>query len=1336
MSHQVTVTDWNMLQSLGREVVIGKAFAFLPSKIFQQPGFGWLAQLLGAEAQKSRVVSLLSAGAIDLPGAQIKTNANLPALRLAVVTCDKSIYREGKDSVHLLALNPHAPGGQLVLEVKLNGADFSRHTLQLNQHGAQSFALRDLPAGDYTVRVADTPADDPSCNFTVAVYKLAPLVASLLGRQMEGNKLRLRIRAESFGLPAEGDARLEMLDRGRRIGEVRVTVRSGICEATLPLEGEGPHNVNIQMLADPGKTASIPIVGSRASERSMTVFSPLGTEVVGSLLPTEGSRPIKGIFIEGGATRTTPFKLEKIDTKRARFIATAPATAVKVLALDPAFPKRRTNAPDPSTMAHPYNSDRLYQTAQKFFEQNKFAESKALFSEARAQIQQNPHPYYAYYLACCCARLGERDTAVGWLRKAIEDGWSEFAHMAQDSDLAALHGMSTFEVLKTGGLREASCDQLAAGQAIEIDVPEPMAVLAIGAFVNNQPWEGWSTVITPDEFVPEIYVPQVCEPSKEVNIEIDTGTTQNASVYVIVKDARLLRADTPQSRLAGQLKTLATDAGKALTVGQPQQNLSALAPYPVPSMPTMVGSAYEGGMPTRSNIPSPVRSAARMSPPAVSSPAPLAPPGRPMPSGAMPPPASQYRAPAPMPIPPSSPMEQEALMKYADDTTGAGDDEALMFSLEESPIETRASGSPPVRREGSAPAAERRQEEAVLPPKVTIVEDPEVLFAALVDAKDGKASVSIPLGDSFADYLVEAFVLSGATWAAAEARFRAEKDPFISLEVPPFVHTLDTAIGRVTVGATSAHAQVTVLRDGQEVFKEVLTQNRAEFSFLASPGSYEAIIEDLSNNKTDRAQKIVDVPGKLTRVAKRVFFLSPGEGVSRDMDASVVSLRVLPGLEKPFTALCDATADYSHACCEQTASKMLSACAMFAFSDNDPKRQAKAEAIIIAGVRRERSMWLKGRGFKMYPESSDTPHDYYGPKAARYLFHLDTLKSMTKSPTLLNAINEALIMAQDAANAYRIQWPPSQGKGCEEAYAVLRFGTDATAKERALNFIRTYVQNGANPTANPYASGAVYWRAEASYAAAALLRGGQASDRVLALNLANAVIKSIGPNGGLYSTVDSAAAISLMSELKEAHIVGASGKVEIDGKIVFSNEALELDSFKSITALEGVTAVEVGQTTQEDWETFASSVPLVLSLEKNGRPVRKVMAGDSLELKVVLEQGYKLGDLLWVCLPDALSRVIGGGQVKRFSLDFEGKNELRVPLAATGYTVDASGNEGTQHFALCVRNMFEEERAGNPGLLEITVGAGADTGPAAPNTPPGQSRFGRMMSGLKGLFKK
>jgi hypothetical protein len=663
------------------------------------------------------------------------------------------------------------------------------------------------------------------------------------------------------------------------------------------------------------------------------------------------------------------------------------------------------------------------------------------------------------------------------------------------------------------------------------------------------------------------------------------------------------------------------------------------------------------------------------------------------------------------------------------------EDEATSANTDSEDMLSATSEEAGQRRREEESTRERLQE--ALPPKANVLEEPEVIFAGLLEAKDGKATLTLTLGDAFADYIVEAFVLSGASWAAAEARVRAEKDPFVSLEVPAFLHIIDTAIGRVTVGASSAHAQLIVLRNGQEIFREVLTQKRGEFSFLTAPGQYEAIIEDLSTNRVDKAQKFVDIPGKLKRVAKRIFFLSPGETVSRDMDTSVVSLRVLPGLEKPFTALCDATAGYGHACCEQTASKILSACAMFAFSDSDPKRQARAEAIIIAGVRRERLMWLKGRGFKMYPESDNTPNTYYGPMTARYLFHLDTLKTMTKSPPLLSAIQEAIEMATDAARAYQLPWPPNQGKGCEEAYAVLRFGTDQAAKERALGFIRQYVQRGANPAPNPYASGAVYWRAEASYAAAALLRGGAASDHAAALTLTNSVVKSLGPNGGLYSTVDSAAAISLMSELRAANIVGNAGKAEIDGKRYSTHEALELDSFQSITSVEGVIAVEVGQTTEDDWESLASSVPLLLSLEKNGRPVSKVSAGDSLELKVALEQGYKLGDLLWVCLPDALSRVIGGGQIKRFSLDFAGANELRVPLAATGYTIDQNGDEGPQHFAVCVRNMFEEERAGNPGLLAITVAPSVDNTPNAPNTPAGSSsRIGRVMSGLKGLFKK
>ena len=56
-----------------------------------------------------------------------------------------------------------------------------------------------------------------------------------------------------------------------------------------------------------------------------------------------------------------------------------------------------------------------------------------------------------------------------------------------------------------------------------------------------------------------------------------------------------------------------------------------------------------------------------------------------------------------------------------------------------------------------------------------------------------------------------------------------------------------------------------------------------------------------------------------------------------------------------------------------------------------------------------------------------------------------------------------------------------------------------------------------------------------------------------------------------------------------------------------------------------------------------------------------------------------------------------GGKLKPFTMDFEGRAELRIPLIVT------SKIESEQHFALCVRNMFEEERVTMPGLLTVSA---------------------------------
>jgi hypothetical protein len=125
-------------------------------------------------------------------------------------------------------------------------------------------------------------------------------------------------------------------------------------------------------------------------------------------------------------------------------------------------------------------------------------------------------------------------------------------------------------------------------------------------------------------------------------------------------------------------------------------------------------------------------------------------------------------------------------------------------------------------------------------------------------------------------------------------------------------------------------------------------------------------------------------------------------------------------------------------------------------------------------------------------------------------------------------------------------------------------------------------------------------------------------------------------------------------------------------------------------------------------------------LEKNGRVQKSFKVGDALDLVISVPQ-YEPGLLAHIILPDALVRVVGGGQVKRFSLDFCEQNTLRVPLAVISATslptakdveqgnlllrwlgVGSKNNgENVQHWAVIVRNMFKEEQTGNPGLLEV-----------------------------------
>ncbi|MFO7907717.1 MAG: hypothetical protein ACQESR_31190 [Planctomycetota bacterium] len=206
------------------------------------------------------------------------------------------------------------------------------------------------------------------------------------------------------------------------------------------------------------------------------------------------------------------------------------------------------------------------------------------------------------------------------------------------------------------------------------------------------------------------------------------------------------------------------------------------------------------------------------------------------------------------------------------------------------------------------------------------------------------------------------------------------------------------------------------------------------------------------------------------------------------------------------------------------------------------------------------------------------------------------------------------------------------------------------------------------------------------------------------MNLANDVVQQFDENGRLYSTADSIAAISLMRELEAAQIFGLASKAVVNGLECSMVDAYTIPQIETIECVEGAIRCEA---MMEVCDEGRGGVPIEVALEKDEEQCRQFHAGDAVDLVIALPEGYRAGDLAWVFLPDALSRVVGGGQSRRFPVDFRGKDQLRIPLAVTStITFTADGIPGPNHLIVWLRNMFEEERAGTSGPVEFTISIG------------------------------
>ena len=342
-------------------------------------------------------------------------------------------------------------------------------------------------------------------------------------------------------------------------------------------------------------------------------------------------------------------------------------------------------------------------------------------------------------------------------------------------------------------------------------------------------------------------------------------------------------------------------------------------------------------------------------------------------------------------------------------------------------------------------------------------------------------------------------------------------------------------------------------------------------------------------------------------------------------------------------------------------------------------------------------MFSSGYGFRMYPEYNEVNDMWSSLTARRLLSCLPALRDCgNASSDLREACKRGIKMAQEAASIHGIR--PDAISSCHDAYIAV---SEGKRLDEACNFVRGKLEPESGNRMCVKAGGRVDMRAETAFAAATLLLAGR--DMSTAICAANWVTEQMNGDGSLHSTVDSFALIALLGAMSKRGVAcaGESGsRVIVNHEEMSVSDAIKAADIQSVglpADSEGVLAIQVIRRREENWDQFLNGARVTAGFKRNGEWVNSLNPGEELDLVMRIEDGYRVGDLCHICLPPSLSFVFGGGQVKVMAFDPEGKDEIAVPVAVT------SSMRGTQHWAVCLRNMFEEERGGNPGLQEVSV---------------------------------
>jgi len=788
------------------------------------------------------------------------------------------------------------------------------------------------------------------------------------------------------------------------------------------------------------------------------------------------------------------------------------------------------------------------------------------------------------------------------------------------------------------------------GSKRSIKVNSAFALVSVGAFVKDRPWEANATVINPSRGEFKLSMPGegLFEPGDEM--EIDLTSKEPCSVFLKVVDTRVRAMYEPVVAIASKAKSWFSREMLGLLTGNAWKPVIVDGMYRYmrgftgPTGPTgwtgssgASGHGYPGGR-------------RRLSQARVISRRGAVPYDDAMTKGVA---GSQGS---------SGDPSYHVSYHATPDSTFLGTDDHKVYAASLAPPAANAMGSEELTSGGGIFLCDSINVEM---PEVAEMEsrksDADVVFCDLLRVPKSGRKVKIKLPDRIASYDVKAFFVSGNDWSEAEEKAVAIKHLYIEPMIPAVAVPTDQCRA-VVVNGKDCEAIVTVNGEKVEITRFKTPDGASVMlTWAALPGVHE--VAATYKGHSDRVSKIVEPPGEEIVLSQETHVMAKGETYELEEDA--LSAYVMPGLEEELETVVHVTVNYEHCCCEQTAAKIVAACVAATVGNDGDK--AKAYKAIANGRARLRSLY-NGGAFNYYPGHG--VNAWASDLAARRVAQVDVKDAPKDVAEALDDIRKmGVSVVASASSSYQ--------SDLEAAFAKGDFSSVSTTD--------------AMTAASSVKGGSSMAIADAAYAASCLLRSGRIAPGI---QVANEVAKAVAPakGGAMYGTNDMLGYLMMVMSLSDTGVIPASGgKVVVDGAKKDVVDATN-DPATRIEATDNPVAIRINRVKKLRLDEETSEVPIEVKLV--GAKGKKVKAGQMARL-VVRTDGYKAGDVVVVRLPQGLSRVVGGGKQKKFQVDFEGKNEVSIDLVAH--------EAAEQQMGVVVRNMYDSSRIGSAGLIDVKV---------------------------------